>query len=543
MKRIVFLAFACCAFTLFSGSALATDEPAPPVSALFYPNEIYLTVEERLVPEPVDGKSAGLRIVLPAAAVRPSFSATVDGSPANSFYWLDASVKPAPQFRPLPGDAPKDPADPRRTAVLETIKTIQGAIDEKNASLNARQTRLNLWQKVDPKDEKFSLDDILKLDSALAERLADLHAADTRDKRDMDELRHKLDAAQAELRRIDTVTVRNVAVIPAPDTGKPVLVRYSYIMPGSSSSSYRVTAYPSRETLAIEQEATLFQGSGQVWKDVDVYISTTRRDTTLRPAALAPWRISFNPPEPVVMAERAAPRAPMAQMAQLDIRKEARTVHPAPAQAEMGTFRLWSLGKKTIDSGVAVTLPLAKDEYTASYYYTLQPSVNPKGFLTAFLDLEKALELPQGKARLFVDNVSVGEQNLAVNGNTATLFFGSDPQVTAVMRDLKRSTGEKGIISKEQSVLWHWEITVRNGRSRPVEAWVMDPLPDEQDTAIKVVSESKPKPETAASATQLGATRVYRWKFTLQPGETQVIDHTVRITAPADKPLNPGRGR
>jgi hypothetical protein len=207
----------------------------------------------------------------------------------------------------------------------------------------------------------------------------------------------------------------------------------------------------------------------------------------------------------------------------------------------MGTFRLWNLGRKTIDGNVAVTLPLAGDDYAAAYHYTLQPSVNPQGFLTASLSLDKALELPQGKARFFVDDAAIGEGSLSLTGSKATLFFGADPQVSATMRDVKRGAGETGFISKERNVFWHWEIIVRNMRGRAVDVWVEDPLPDEQDTAIKLAVESRPAPEKAVNAARLGATKLYRWKLSLQPNEERTIDHKVTVSAPAERTLLPGR--
>ena len=558
MKRSSIVCLVIAATMLFPGIAAASKEPAQPTAVLFYPNEIHLTVEERLKPEAIPGKGQGLRIILPAGAARATFSAIVDNAPANSFYWLDAPDEPVilhePRLAPqvpaagltLPEGAGKPGAG--RQELLDAITAIQDEMDRKTASMKARKARLALWENLDSSDEKFTPDDILKLDNAFAERLADLYAAESKDERDLESLRQRLEKAGEALRLHDAENALLVAVIPfaGPET-EAVLVRYSYILPGSSSTAYRLTAYPAKETLVIEQDVTLFQNTGKTWNDVDVYISTTRRDTAVRPSTLSPWRIALRSkdapaPSPRMKAPVAEAMAPnMVQMAEMqEMRRQAPA---APAQTEMGTFRLWSLGKKTIDSNVAVTLPLAKDEYAATYYYTLQPSINPKGFLTASLSLDSALELPQGKARLFVDNVAIGEQTLSINGSRVTLYFGTDPQVTATMRDVKRTSGEKGIISKEQSQLWDWEIAVRNTRSRPVTVWVEDPLPDEQDTAIKLAVESTPKPEKATTATQLGATKVYRWTFTLQPNEMQTIRHKVEINAPADKILQSGRSR
>lgn len=534
------------ALLLFPGMAAAEAEPAQPTSALFYPNEVHLTVEERIAPEPVPGKGKGLRIVLPAAASPDTFSATVNQTPANSFFWLDRLADGAD------GEA-LDEAGSERQTLLDAIKALKVEIDDKNAAIKAGAARLALWEGMDPNDREFKPGDIVKLDDAFAERLTNLYAAASRGKRELEDLNKNLNDAQRKLQRLPVKRAPHVAVIPydGPED-KAVSVTYSYVMPASSHTSYRLTAFPSREALTIEQDITLLQNSGKAWKEVDVYISTALRDTSVRPAPLAPWHITLGtPPSAATSAkeDRSMSRQRMRTQVQFQANESTAAMleydealeWKRPVEEEKGTFRLWSLGKKTIAAGVGVTLPLAKDEYKAGYYYTLQPSVSRRGFLTASLSLDKALELPQGKARMFVDNVAVGEQTLSINGNKATLFFGTDAQVTAAMRDVKRSAGEKGILSKEQNVLWHWEITVRNTRGRAVDVLVQDPLPDEQDSAITLAVESKPKAEKGTTATQLGSVKVCQWKFTLQPNEVQVIDHKVEVSAPADKLLNAGR--
>ncbi|MDL2209512.1 DUF4139 domain-containing protein [Desulfovibrio sp. OttesenSCG-928-O18] len=533
-----------------TASPAAQKQPSPPTSALFYPNEIYLTVEEKLTPETVSGKGRGLVIVLPSQADTASFSVSINDVAANSFYWLDDAAKKPKRPAPLGYVSPNDEPDSERRALLLAIDAIREEMDSTSADLKAAEARIAMWQKNPPRKQELTPDEMLKLDGAFAEHLPLLHRAVSKNTRLMQELQRRMNEAEQKLREYDETRNKRTftAIVPhdGPET-TPVLVRYSYVLPGSCSTAYRLSAFPAKDTLLIEQDAWLYQDTGLAWKDVDIFISTTRRDTTLRPPLVQPWRISLRSKDmPVPAPNRPAvleSRIQMSQVNEAPMAKAADSAYRAPTQEEKGTFRLWSLGKRNVDSGVAVNLPLASDEYKASYYYTIQPSANPKGFLTAELNLEKALELPLGRARFFLDNVSVGEQNISLNGNKAVLFFGTDPQVAATMRDMKRSTGESGFFSKEQNVLWHWEITVKNTRGRAVNVRIEDPIPDATDTAIKVAVESKPKPEEGVTANQLGATKIYRWKYTLQPGETQVIEHKVQVAAPADKILVPGRNK
>ena len=149
--------------------------------------------------------------------------------------------------------------------------------------------------------------------------------------------------------------------------------------------------------------------------------------------------------------------------------------------------------------------------------------------------------MPSGQARFFVDAVFVGAKALSLNGKAAILHFGADPQIVVTRVDQKRSSGEQGLLSKEQTVLWHWDFIVRNTRNRPVEAWVEEPFPDALDSAVSVNIASSPKPEEVVPGSLQGGAKIYRWKVSLAPGEVRTITHKVTVSAPADKQLNPGR--
>lgn len=555
MKRIVFLGLCCGLFLLAPGGAEAYTRPiSSPTAVLFYPNEVHVTVEEKLTPEPIPHKGQGLVIVLPHSADKASFSVSLNGKQADSFYWLNTAdflqVKSEPGGKvttekllvAVGGTAQQEDKETAERRSLRTaVETLRGEIEAKAAGLAATEARLKLWQTPLP-EKDLTADDLIKLDTAYSQHLAALHEAKARHTRQLEEMRARMSKAEKSLLDYDNALARHVAVIPMDGQNvKAGTVRYSYIMPATCSTAYRLNALPAKDIVTIDQEAEVMQSSGQTWTNVDVFVSTGGRDKRLRPRPLPAWVISLQDKDaPVPAARSAAPSAVMYKSEQ-NSTKDMVQAAGAPVAAERGTYRLWSLGKRTIENGVSVTLPLASNEYKASFYYTLQPSTNATGFLTAELMQDKAFELPRGTARFFVDNSLVGVQPLSVNGNKATLFFGSDPLVTATMVDRKHSSGEKGFINKEQSLLWDWEITVRNGRSWPITAVVQDPFPDSRNDTVKISAESKPVPEQTTSSLLPGGSKVYSWKLTLTPGESETILHRVNVLAPADKILRPGR--
>ncbi|MDR2161069.1 MAG: DUF4139 domain-containing protein [Desulfovibrio sp.] len=572
MKRI--LPSALCLIQLFAGAAFAAARPpARPVSALFYPNQVQATVEERLPPETIAGLGRGFLLTLPAAAGQASFSASVDGLPASGFSWPDPETDLPPQragapsgnllpSSQTPATRPEEETDPDRRALLQTLVTLRDKTDALTANLDTLDLRLRLWRIRDKENSQIKAEERLKLDAAFKDILPDLFKAKSSGERLRDDQLILLQEAENALRNYDRKHGRRFVFIPTETQDNKIsLLRYSYTLPGSWRAFYDLNAFPGKDSLTIAQSASLLQSSGFAWKNVEVFISTSGPDTNPDPLPLPPWHIRLAAITAAGTAE-AAPETPRprnlarqqrstAQIAavqsSLSLAEEPDALLAPPregaaaAEEEKGVFRLWNLGRRDIESGIATTVPLASNEYPAQFHYTLRPALNPKGFLSASLSLKEALELPPGQARFFVDTVFVGERRLSLNGRSALLHFGADPQVVATRLDQKHVTGEQGFLDKEQTVLWHWDFLVRNTRNRPVLAWVEDPSPQIRDSAITVRISSTPPPEEASLDPRQGGTKIYRWKLSLQPGESRTISHKVTVLAPADKPLDPGR--
>ncbi|MDR2076712.1 MAG: DUF4139 domain-containing protein [Desulfovibrio sp.] len=536
MKKTLLLAL--CAFPLCAGAAFAAlRPPAQPASALFYPSQVQVTVEERLRPEALSGHGRGFLLVLPATADPSSFAVTLDNLPAGGFFWLDPEKDLRPRgsaaISPSRATRPEEESDPERRALLQTLVSLQDKADSLAAGLDTLDLRIRLWHGSDGEKETLKAEDRLKMDAAFKDLLPALFTARSAGERLREDNLRRLEEAENALRDYDRKHGRRLIFIPSdlPD-GKTVPLRYTYTLPGSCRVSYDINALPDQEGLTIAQSASLVQSSGFAWKDLEVFISTAERDGNPDPRPLSPWRIRL---------EETPPPAPAPQQRPKRIIQMSNSRMSAELEEEKSVFRLLSLGRRSLDTDVEAVVPLAFNEYPARFHYTLRPSLDPRGFLGAALSLEKALELPAGRARLFVDSVFRGEKTISLNGREATLHFGSDPQVVVTRVDRKRASGEQGFLSKEQTILWHWDFIVRNARNRPVEAWIEDPIPDALDNAITVTVASSPEPEKEIPGPQPGGTKMYRWKLSLAPGEVRTIEHKVTLLAPSGKRLNPGR--
>jgi hypothetical protein len=293
----------------------------------------------------------------------------------------------------------------------------------------------------------------------------------------------------------------------------------------------------------------LRQESGFVWERANIVISGAGRDRRLQPAVPRPWKITEAAPvqearaaKPYAAARSRDEQVQNSAVGDMDAMILAEARPAVPVEEQRSTFRVWKLGRQSILPDVPVRVRVSADTLSAGYYYTLRPADYFRAFLTAELNLQAPLELAPGTARFFVDDVAMGERTFSFNGTRGSIFFGTDPQVTGIMRSLKRSSGETGFISKEKTVDWNWEIIVNNSRTYPVEARIEDPAPETTDEKLTLEVTSSPKPEFTATALNQGSVKIYRWTATLKPDERFVIKHRVLLSSPADKVIDPGRG-
>ncbi|MCL1939774.1 MAG: DUF4139 domain-containing protein [Desulfovibrionaceae bacterium] len=548
--------------------------PAEPAKAVFYPDEIEISVEGQQRLEELPAGGTGFLLALPAWVKPESFLVSVNGVSAGGYYWLDKDDRDAlfARARKLPapgkGTLPENEPSPERRALLEKLIPLDEEVAAKEGALAAAQARIDLWEKSlerygqgggGPVLNLPSLaDEAVKLSEAYVQQIPGLYLERDKVQRALEDVRVRQAKAEKALEEFDHKEDCLVVAVPFSSPAKGTVeatLRYSYAIPGSCDLSYRLGAFPDKGEIVVDQDASLTQHSGFAWTNVEVFVSTIRRDRTLQPTNIRPWTISLRDKRPPAMPAPAARmmeaeelKAPPVQSAmagdsrkrQADDFAENRTY--APVAEERGTFRLWNLGKRRIENKTPVTLALTSDTYKASFLYTIRPLSNPKGFLTASLSLPEALELPPGLAQFSVDGAAVGSRQFSFNGDRGEIFFGSDPQVTAVMRDLRQSGGEQGFFSREQTLLWHWQITLRNTRSKAAQVVLEDPAPVATDNAITVKATSTPKPETVVNAPEHGGATIYRWQASLKPGEPLVIEHKVEISAPSgqDKVIDPG---
>ncbi len=288
--------------------------------------------------------------------------------------------------------------------------------------------------------------------------------------------------------------------------------------------AYRVEALPGKGLVAITLEADVTQSSGRSW-DAPLRLATVPPVSRVSPPALPAWIIQPRQEPPPMPAPRA-------------MKAMAEGVAMAPAadnapRADYGAYAVYDLGRRSVEPGRSVRLPVLRQEAKAEFIHLVRPSRGPESWLRGTVELDAAQEMPRGPAIFLVDGALAGEGKFALQGKEAELFFGADPLLRCTAKTVGKGSGERGVFSKSQTYRWAWSFELDNARATPVRVRLEEPLPQPRDQRIELTFTAKP--ETAKREDSLAI-----WELEVPASGKSVVSWEVGLTAPADLRLDLG---
>ncbi len=258
--------------------------------------------------------------------------------------------------------------------------------------------------------------------------------------------------------------------------------------------------------LAIDRRAVVTQSTDETWQDVALVLSTAQPNGTTAAPDVGEQGIGLLQPPmtlgaaaPVAPSEESLADAPAdaepkvkdrLQRSNSDLKKDEISIHQVQADIVQAGFQANYViaGRVSVDnSGQSKKVKIASSAQDAK----LSAVVSPRFDLAAYLTVEFAsdAEGPQlpGQVNLYRDGVYVGQGFLPqlAPKETAKLGFGADDMVKVTRAEVKRLTGDEGIISSSHVDERAWDVTVRNIHDFALPVTVMDRVPF---TAIKDVT-------------------------------------------------------
>ncbi len=339
---------------------------------------------------------------------------------------------------------------------------------------------------------------VAEIGSAVAAQIVDVAARRRAHEERRVEARRAVDAAQAELARLQSGgRSRRDAVIgleiDGDGTGGVELeLTLTYLVEGATWS----TAYDARlgadGEVAWEWFGVVRQSSGEDWPECELTLSTARPAVTAELPELDPWWVdAAGPPLPRagdMMAGGMEMAAPVAMAAPAGRMRQAKAVEAEIVESRIAAS--WRLARPTAvrsdDTPHRTTittfvLPARLDHVTA-------PALGPDAHLRAVLAHSGPQTLPAGPVSTFLDDAFVGTTAIeqTAPGAEIELALGVDDRVV-VKRELVERTAHRARFGSTRGATERWTITVTNRRPEPARVTVRDRLPLSRHADIKVV--------------------------------------------------------
>ena len=187
-------------------------------------------------------------------------------------------------------------------------------------------------------------------------------------------------------------------------------------------------------------------------------------------------------------------------------------------------------GKYTIPEDGADHEIVVKDmAVDAEYNYYAVPKLSKDVYLVAAIPNWKKLDLIDGSAKLFLNNMYMGESfvNAYQTEDTLQLSIGKDKDLAVERKDIKtyRSTN---LTKSSKKVEHEWQITVKNNKSETVKITVEDQFPVSTNSDIKVELLDN------GGATVDETDGKLTWKLTLKAGEKKDIKFSYSVKSKND---------
>jgi uncharacterized protein (TIGR02231 family) len=294
--------------------------------------------------------------------------------------------------------------------------------------------------------------------------------------------------------------------------------------------------------LDLVRRAEVTQSTGESWDDVTLTLSTARPlgataapelgEDELQTAVASGYAGEAG----LTMNEAAKPAAP-AMDAVGDLKKDKVESAVVQRQAEMQVAGFNAnyiiSGRVTVDNtGTAKKVRIASDVFAAKLKAVAVPRLDATAYLTATFTVKGDAPLLPGVVNLYRDGMFMGQGSLPqlAAGEDAKLGFGADDLIKVKRNEVKRNSGEEGILTSSNVQVLAWDITVNNLHDIAIPLTVIDraPFSTQEDVTVAVLPDATP-----ASIKDFEKRRgVLAWNFDLEPKAEKLIHTGYKVTSP-----------
>jgi uncharacterized protein (TIGR02231 family) len=302
--------------------------------------------------------------------------------------------------------------------------------------------------------------------------------------------------------------------------------------------------------LELIRRAEVLQSTSESWNNVALTLSTARPSgSTAAPeiqeeeiiAALERLRTlgALNEPASAPAPEMLAMDAAQEQAGgeRDDKLKKALAYRAEQKQAliQMAGFQAnYVIGTRvSIDNtGQSKKVRISSADHDAKLEAVTVPRLDPNAYLTASFEIKGDGPQMPGTVNLYRDGVFVGQGYLPLLNptETAKLGFGVDDLVKVERKEVKRLSGEEGLLTSSNVEELAWDITVKNLHDIAMPVTVLDRTPFASVKDIEI--EDIPGLTEPTERNVKKKRGVMSWAFTLEPKAENVLKTGYKITWP-----------
>ena len=301
-----------------------------------------------------------------------------------------------------------------------------------------------------------------------------------------------------------------------------------YVYDARWEMRYDIHVKDIQSPIQFSYKATVFQNSGEDWKNVHLKLSTGNpMEGGTRPE-LQPWYLRNQPPV-VYQTKRAVPAAQNApEMVMAD---QASGVSDYTQVEEQITTRNYSIDipYTILSNNKPFQVSVRKEIVPAKYIYYAVPKLDADAFLTAEIANWEDLELMNGEADLFLEGTYQGKTYIQTQNilEFLRLSLGRDKNIVINRTKIKDYSKNK-FLSDKKEITKGYEIAVKNNKTAEVDIILEDQLPLSTQKEIEVEADE------LSGASHDEQTGTVRWVLHLSPKEDKKLKFKFKVTCPKD---------
>lgn len=344
----------------------------------------------------------------------------------------------------------------------------------------------------------------------------------------------------------------------------------TYLVEGAGwGPQYELQVNSRERAMTMIYQAQVWQNTGEDWGSVRLSLSTANPDRSSRHPDLSPWPVNIVLPPPPAPPRKEMANLPGGQAMKQNFQEvvaitagmqnmynvdgasavvKKNLPPPLPemevAQADVtggATAELYEIaGRSTIVSDNQVhKVGIMTRTLALHFRYSTVPKLSARAYLKVKATNNTPYTLLPGQASVFLDQSFVTTTTLGriARDESFWTFLGADDDIQVEYKLVNKTVGDKGFLTKKNTLDFESLITITNRKSTKEEIVVWDQIPLSGNEDIKVTLQ-KPKYKEDSDQLKMTKANYLEWLYNLKPGEKTEIPLAFTIEYSIGKEIN-----